>query len=100
MASQGYPGHPVTSRAISGLDEASAMPGVVIFHSGTRFDGNRYVTAGGRVLGVSARGENLEAACRTAYDAVSRIAFDGGHYRRDIGRSPNAKGHAAGDSNG
>lgn len=100
MASEGYPGNPVTGRAIAGLDEAAAVSGAVIFHSGTRREGDKYWSAGGRVLGVGARGDSLEEACRTAYDAVARISFEGAHYRKDIGRPRNAKGHAAGDKNG
>lgn len=100
MASEGYPGKAATGKAIRGLDEAAAGRDVVIFHSGTRRDGENYYTAGGRVLGVGACGENLEAACRTAYDAVERISFEGAHYRKDIGRPRNAMRQAAGESNG
>ena len=100
LASEGYPGNPTTGKAILGLDEAAAVRDAVIFHAGTRRDGDKYLTAGGRVLGVGARGENLEAACRTAYDAAARISFEGMHYRKDIGRPQNAKRHAARELDG
>jgi phosphoribosylamine--glycine ligase len=57
----------------------------VVFHAGTKLDGDRLVTAGGRVLGVTARGKDLKASIDHAYSAVSRIRFEGMHYRRDIG---------------
>jgi phosphoribosylamine--glycine ligase len=57
----------------------------VVFHAGTRRDGDRVVTAGGRVLGVTARGKDLDEARRRAYADVARIHFDGMHYRKDIG---------------
>jgi phosphoribosylamine---glycine ligase len=58
---------------------------VVIFHAGTQQEDNRVLTAGGRVLGVTALGANLSSACCRAYDAVERIKFDGCYFRRDIG---------------
>ena len=87
LASGGYPGKYETGKLISGLDEAAAMPGVVIFHAGTsRRDGNFY-TAGGRVLNVCAHGRDLGEALSRAYAAVEKIKFDGMHYRNDIGAS-------------
>ena len=86
MASGGYPEAYETGRPISGIDEAEQLEGVVVFHAGTRLDAaGRVATAGGRVLGVTARAATLEAATPRAYAAVQRIQFEGMHYRRDIG---------------
>ena len=86
MASQGYPGASPTGLPISGLEAAEALEDVLVFHAGTRFDGNRIVTAGGRVLTVVGRGPSYGVAVGRAYDGVGAIAFEGMHYRRDIGR--------------
>jgi phosphoribosylamine--glycine ligase len=85
LCSEGYPRAHTTGRRIEGLADAAALPDVVVFHAGTRrgADG-AFVTAGGRVLGVTARGADLRAARAQAYAAVSRIRFQGMHYRRDI----------------
>jgi phosphoribosylamine--glycine ligase len=85
MASGGYPRDYATGLPIDGLEDAERDPCVVIFHSGTRRgqDG-RFVTSGGRVLGVTARGESIEIARERAYGAVDRIHFEGAHVRRDI----------------
>jgi phosphoribosylamine--glycine ligase len=91
IASEGYPGDPRTGRRIDGLEEASNVPGSVVLHAGTRREGSCYYTSGGRVLVSSAKGEDLAAACRVAYDAASRIKIAGAHYRRDIGCSTRAK---------
>ncbi len=85
MASAGYPGSYETGKAITGLEDAAAQPDVTIFHAGTARAGGALVTAGGRVLGVQALGDDVAAAIRHAYAAVERIRFDGAHYRRDIG---------------
>ena len=85
MTSAGYPGRYEAGAAISGLDAAAALPDVTVFHAGTARAGGALVTAGGRVLGVQALGDDVAAAIRTAYAAVERIRFDGAHYRRDIG---------------
>ncbi|MGE0479293.1 MAG: phosphoribosylamine--glycine ligase [Phycisphaerae bacterium] len=84
LASGGYPGEYATNVPISGADDDFG-PDVAIFHAGTRRDARRVVTTGGRVLGVTALGETREAARARAYAAAERIAFDGRHYRRDIG---------------
>jgi phosphoribosylamine--glycine ligase len=84
LASGGYPREYATGHAISGLAEAEALPGVVVFHAGTRRKGDGFVTAGGRVLGVTARGDDLASARDLAYEAASHIRFAGCHYRRDI----------------
>jgi phosphoribosylamine--glycine ligase len=86
LAAQGYPG-PVTGGApIHGLDVASALDGVLVFHAGTARRGDDVVTAGGRVLTVVGRGPTYDAAIARAYAGVSAINFDGMQYRRDIGR--------------
>jgi len=70
---------------IDGLDAADGIDGVTVFHAGTRRDGDRVVTAGGRVLGVTAVGDDVAEARARAYRAVDEIHFEGAHYRRDIG---------------
>jgi phosphoribosylamine--glycine ligase len=85
MTSAGYPGRYETGRPIVGVEAAAALPGVNVFHAGTAMTGDGLVTAGGRVLGVQARGRDVAAAIRAAYAGVGRIRFDGAHYRRDIG---------------
>lgn len=84
MASGGYPGSYTTGVEITGLEEAASAGDALIFHAGTRAEDGRTVTAGGRVLGVTALGADLRAARKKAYAAVSRIAFEGAHFRRDI----------------
>ncbi|HTX24627.1 MAG TPA: phosphoribosylamine--glycine ligase [Steroidobacteraceae bacterium] len=86
MASGGYPGEYARGKTIAGLEAAGASPGVKVFHAGTARAGANVVTNGGRVLGVTALGEDLQAARSAAYAAVEQIHFDGAHYRRDIGR--------------
>jgi phosphoribosylamine--glycine ligase len=85
LASSGYPGSYQTGFPIEGLEEAQALPGVMVFHAGTASRDGRIVTAGGRVLVVSARGSNLSEASERAYSAAERIEFQGKFYRRDIG---------------
>ncbi|TMK22665.1 MAG: phosphoribosylamine--glycine ligase [Actinobacteria bacterium] len=84
LASGGYPGRYKTGMPIAGLAEAAAIDGVEVFHAGTARRKGAVVTAGGRVLAVSARAENLRAARERAYQAVGRISFEGMHYRTDI----------------
>ena len=84
LASAGYPGHYEQGYEIFGIDEAEEL-GAKVFHAGTKFVEGRLVTAGGRVLGVTAGGEDLPAAIDNAYAAVAKIRFEGMHYRRDIG---------------
>ena len=86
LASGGYPGPIEKGKIISGIEAASASdPEVVIFHAGTKQEGDSYYTAGGRVLGVTAVGETLEEARKKAYAAADLIAFEGKQCRRDIG---------------
>jgi phosphoribosylamine--glycine ligase len=87
MASEGYPAGPVLGKPIVGLEEAEKVAHVVVFHAGTRREGNDYYTSGGRILGVAASGDSLAAACKSVYDAASRIAIPGAHYRKDIGKT-------------
>ena len=84
VASAGYPGKYETEKAISGLDEAAKLEDIQVFHAGTKNANNQVITAGGRVLAVTALGATIAAARSRAYEAVSLIQFDGCHYRRDI----------------
>ena len=89
LASGGYPRPYETGKPITGLDDLGpeAKAGsLVVFHAGTRLaaDGRLFETAGGRVLGITARGDSVAEACERAYRAVSKIDFDGRHFRRDI----------------
>jgi len=86
LAAAGYPGPPRAGDPIEGLDEAAAA-GVEVLHAGTAADGDgRIVTSGGRVLAVAARGADVAAARRRAYDGAELIRFDGRQMRTDIGR--------------
>jgi phosphoribosylamine--glycine ligase len=84
LASGGYPGKYQTGRVISGLGEAAKVDAVQVFHAGTKRVNGEIVTAGGRVLAVTALGSTIEVARARAYEAVSRIDFGNCHYRRDI----------------
>jgi phosphoribosylamine---glycine ligase len=88
MAAGGYPGKFETGVEIEGLPDAAAIPGVCIFHAGTRAGdgthGTKYYICSGRVLGVTAEGPTLESARQLAYKAVRKIRFSGAHYRTDI----------------
>jgi len=86
LASGGYPGHYLTGHPITGIDAAEDRGAVQVFHAGTARRDGRLVTAGGRVLGVTAVGGDLSAAIAAAYEGVHRIHFEGVHYRTDIGR--------------
>jgi phosphoribosylamine--glycine ligase len=85
MATKGYPGAHENGSEIRGLTEAAAVPGVEIFHAGTRRDGERILAAGGRVLNVTASGATIGEAQARAYAAVDRIDWPQGFCRRDIG---------------
>ena len=88
IASGGYPGTFEAGKKIAGLDQAGALEGVKVFHAATSKRDDVYFTSGGRVLGVTARAAALEAAVQRAYEAVSRIGFEGMHYRKDIAARP------------
>jgi phosphoribosylamine---glycine ligase len=87
LASGGYPGKYETGKRVSGLAEAVKLDGVQVFHAGTKIVGGEVVTSGGRVLAVTALGQTIAAARESAYEAASRIHFDGCHHRRDIALS-------------
>jgi phosphoribosylamine--glycine ligase len=84
LAAEGYPGKPRTGDVIEGLDEAARIPGVGVLHAGTRRDGDRVVTAGGRVLVVTASADTLRSARDVAYEGVRAIRFRGMQVRGDI----------------
>jgi len=84
-SSAGYPGSYKTGFPISGLESAARVPGVQVFHAGTALRDTKVVTAGGRVLGVTAAAGSLQDALDRAYQAMGEIQFDGMYYRRDIG---------------
>lgn len=85
LASGGYPGNFAKGKIISGLKEAGNVPGVKVFHAGTKLVDDLSITDGGRVLGVTAIGDTLALAQKAAYEAVSKISFPGMFYRKDIG---------------
>lgn len=85
MASGGYPGSYEKGIEIAGLEKASEMEGVMVFHAGTASRDGAFITNGGRVLGVTALGADIESAIHRAYEAVGVIHFDGAHFRKDIG---------------
>jgi len=85
LASGGYPSAYKTGAEIDGLDDAESSDDVVVFHAGTAQKGDRVVTAGGRVLAVSALGDDFVAARERAYEATNKITFEGKHQRFDIG---------------
>jgi len=86
LASRGYPESSESGQPIDGIDEAEAIPGVVVYHAGTATRDGHIVTAGGRVLTVVGRGSRFDEATARAYAGVMPIHFDGMQYRRDIGR--------------
>jgi phosphoribosylamine---glycine ligase len=89
LAADGYPDKPRSGDVITGIEAASALPDVAVYHAGTRRNADgEIVTAGGRILTVSATGQDLEDARRKAYEACDRIEFKGKQFRRDIGAPP------------
>jgi len=84
MASGGYPGTIEVGKKITGMDDAGKVEGVKVFHAGTRVRDGEFYTAGGRVLGVTARAASLQVAVDRAYEAADKIKFDGAQYRKDI----------------
>jgi len=84
-ASGGYPQKYNTGYEITGIKEAEALGGITVFHAGTKKENGKYYTAGGRVLGVTAVEETLDAAIKKAYEGIAKINFEHMHYRRDIG---------------
>jgi phosphoribosylamine--glycine ligase len=96
LASGGYPAKFETGKEIHGLAQAARVGDVKVLHAGTKRVGDSIVTTGGRVLGVTATGNNLVAALQKAYEAAGKIQFEGMHYRRDIGKAQH-QSSAAGD---
>jgi phosphoribosylamine--glycine ligase len=93
VASRGYPGTPETGKVVSGLDSLKEWRDVVVYHAATKREGAEVKTVGGRVLGVTALGANLESAIARAYAAIGQVQFDGMTFRRDIGSRALARLH-------
>lgn len=87
MASGGYPLAYRKGIEINGLDENGQVSGATVYHAGTKLENGKFLTNGGRVLGVTASGKTLDAALEKAYAAVEKISFEGAHYRKDIGKT-------------
>ena len=85
LAAHGYPGDPRKGDAITGLDAAGSLKGVKVFHAGTEYRGGKIVTAGGRIMGVTAMADTIQQARDRAYQAVEQVRFEEMHYRQDIG---------------
>jgi phosphoribosylamine--glycine ligase len=85
LTSKGYPGKPEVDKTITGYEAVEALGGVKIFHAGTRVRDHQLLTAGGRVMGVTAIAEDLPSAIQRAYAGVNKLQFEGMHYRKDIG---------------
>jgi phosphoribosylamine--glycine ligase len=86
MASGGYPGSYEKGKRIKGLEEVEKIPGVYCFHAGTALKDGKYMTAGGRVLGVTGLGKGIKEAMKITYRTVSQITWEGVHFRKDIGK--------------
>jgi phosphoribosylamine---glycine ligase len=87
LATQNYPNKPKTGDVINGLEKIQERENILVFHSGSaRDENNNFITAGGRVLGVTATGDSLEEALQRAYSIVNQISWEGMQYRRDIGK--------------
>ncbi|MDE5885403.1 MAG: phosphoribosylamine--glycine ligase [Oscillospiraceae bacterium] len=86
LASGGYPVKYESGKVISGLNEKGQVSNAFVYHAGTKFEENQFLTAGGRVLGVTATADTLEQALAQAYQSAEQIAFDKMHYRHDIGQ--------------
>jgi phosphoribosylamine--glycine ligase len=95
IASGGYPGKFESGKEIFGIVEAEKSGEVKVLHAGTRREGERVLSNGGRVLGVTASADSLNGALQKVYDAAEKVRFEGSHYRRDIGRAVQ-QGTAAG----
>ena len=87
MASGGYPGSYPKGLEIQGLDAGGQVSGVTVYHAGTKYEDGKFLTNGGRVLGITALGDTLEEALNQAYAGVEGISFEGAMYRKDIGRT-------------
>ena len=93
VASRGYPDTPETGKVVTGLDSLKDWSDVVVYHAATKREDGHIKTVGGRVLGVTALGANLESAIARAYEAIGKIQFEGMTYRRDIGARALARLH-------
>ena len=93
LAAGGYPGEAETGREVKGLPALKGVPELQVFHAATAVRDGKVVTVGGRVLGVTASGQNLDAAVQRAYDAAEKIHFDGMQFRKDIGQKALARLH-------
>jgi phosphoribosylamine--glycine ligase len=94
IASRGYPDAVETGFEIRGLDDLQKESDIVVYHAATAVKDGKVVTVGGRVLGVTALGQNLDAAVARAYEGVAKVSFEGMHFRKDIGRKALARLHA------
>jgi phosphoribosylamine--glycine ligase len=95
LASKGYPDEPETGKVVTGLDAIKEWSDVVVYHAATKREDGAVKTVGGRVLGVTALGANLDSAIARAYEAIEKIQFDGMFYRKDIGARALARLHSA-----
>lgn len=91
MASGGYPGHYEKGKEIRGLEKVSRLQDVMVFHAATKKTDGKYLTNGGRILGVSGLGNTIIEALYRAYQAIDEISFEGAHYRKDIGHKAVSK---------
>ena len=85
MASGGYPTKYETGKVINGLDERGQVSGAFVYHAGSKYENGDFLTAGGRVLNVTATGKNLKEAIDQSYTCVKKISFENHHFRTDIG---------------
>jgi phosphoribosylamine--glycine ligase len=93
LAAKGYPDAPETGKVIEGLDGLQGLADVLVYHAATTLRDGKPVTVGGRVLGITALGSNLDAAIQRAYKAIESVSFDGMQYRKDIGQRAAARLH-------
>jgi phosphoribosylamine--glycine ligase len=93
LAAGGYPDEVETGKEVQGLEALKGIPDLQVFHAATALRNGKVVTVGGRVLGITALGQNLDAAVQRAYDAADKIHFDGMQFRRDIGAKALARLH-------
>ncbi|MGH7536474.1 MAG: phosphoribosylglycinamide synthetase C domain-containing protein, partial [Gemmatimonadales bacterium] len=94
VAAKGYPDAPETGKPVKGLEALAGENDVVVYHAATANREGKVTTVGGRVLGVTALGANLDAAVARAYEALAQISFDGMFFRKDIGQRALARLHA------
>ena len=91
MASEGYPGSYEKGKLITGLEKLAQMQDILAFHAGTQRDDDSYITSGGRVLGVTAFGDDIKSAIERVYQLIDIINFENSFYRKDIGYRALAK---------